>query len=374
MEVTRILHLVGTMKQRYGVTSFLMNFYRNIERDKIQFDFLIYNDTEKHIIDEIRNLGGKTYLMPTLSIKSAGIFIKYINSFFCHNDIKYNVIHSHFHQVESIIFPIAKKNGTRICISHSHSTRYSESKIRAIRNWLMCLPLKKNATHYFACSKDAGKFLFGKNNLELKKVVIIRNAIDCTKFRYNIKIREEMRAKLQLQDKIIFGNVGSFKTPKNHIFLVDVFNEILKLNEEARLVLVGGGELEIQIRNRIREYGIMDKVILEGIKNNVEQYYQAFDCLLFPSKFEGLGIVLIEAQVSGLSVVASDVIPEEARVIENIEYLSLMLTPKQWAEKALQIVEKSERRDRYEEIKNANYDLRDEAKRLYNIYKKLEDS
>lgn len=371
MKQIRILHLVGSMKQRYGITSILMNLYRGLDKKNIQFDFLIQDDTDESIIEEINQLGGRVFFMPNLCIKSMNSFKNYMKVFFRENRGKYEIIHSHFNQIELIVFPIAKKNGIKVCISHSHNTKYSDYRLRAIRNYIMCLPLRRNATHYFACSKDAGEFLFGKESVKNNEVTIIRNAIDYKKFEYNEKTREEIRKKFKIGNEIVFGNVGSFKKQKNHQFLIDIFYEISKINENVKLILVGDGELRDELIDRVKRYGLCEKVIFAGVSDCVYKFYQAFDAFIFPSLYEGFGMVLLEAQVSGLPIIASDVIPEEVRVSKFSKYLSTSSIAKEWAIESLSMVNEIERKELEKIGKYMQYNSIDEAQRLASIYRKL---
>ena len=216
---TKILYIVDSLKQRFGVTSVVMNYFRNIDKKYLQIDFLVFNDSEREIIDEIRNAGSDVFFMPKPCVKNIPYIIKFYKTFFeIHND--YKIVHSHINQIDSVIFPIAKKYGVKHCISHSHNTKYSDYMLRAIRNWIMCLPLKKAADTWAACGVKAGEFLFGKNFMKSPKHLVINNAIDIDRFRYNaetrawfyIRIRNRQCRKLKTAKKSEISVVSFCKT------------------------------------------------------------------------------------------------------------------------------------------------------------------
>lgn len=317
----RVLHIVGIMDLA-GQETFIMNLYRNIDRKKVQFDFVVHSDKRGYYDDEIEKLGGRIYRITPIS-KNIFKHMKELKQVVKEN--KYNIVHRH--TASSIVFIdllVAKKCGVKYRIVHSHNT----SSGKGIINKIFRTFLNYYSNYKFACSQDAGLWLYGKN----RKFEIIKNGIDIEKFKFSKIIRDKIRKEYNIQDKFVVGNVARFNEQKNHIFLLEVFNEIQKKNENAILLLVGEGEKEIEIRKKIQELKIEKKVIILGVKNNINEILQAMDVFLFPSIFEGLPVALIEAQASGINIFASDTITKDVDVTETINYLNLNLSFKTWAD------------------------------------------
>ncbi|WP_041847403.1 glycosyltransferase family 1 protein [Caldibacillus thermoamylovorans] len=365
----KILHVISKIHQGSGIASVIMNYYRNIDRNKIQFDFLV-SSTEggEEYISEIKRYGGEIYYLPKLKLTNFNNFIKEMDSFFYQNGNQYTAIHSHFYQLDGILFPIAKKYGVKECISHSHNTKFSDYKVRAIRNYLMSRPLKKYSTKWMACSKKAGKLLFGKSFFNSPKSKILNNAIDCKRYIYNEEIRENKRKEFGLENKFVVGHVGRFSPQKNHKFLINVFNKIKKNNNNAVLVLVGTGSLMKSVQDQVKKYNLENDVLFLGQRHDVHHLLQMFDVLIFPSLFEGLGIALVEAQAADLPCVYSDVIPDEVNILESNEVLSLNESYDVWADAALKYQNKKRSSSAVKEIKKAGYCIENEAKNLLQFY------
>lgn len=367
----RILHVMDTLYQKSGIANVVMNYYRNIDRKKIQFDFLITDNNEHTYISEVKSYGGNIYFMPRLGIKNTINFIKYLNEFFYKNGHKYVAVHSHFNQIDCFIFPIAKRNGIRECISHSHNTKYSDKKIRSIRNAIMCLPIKKQATRWVACSEDAGVFLFGREFENSPKSLVINNAIECEKYRYDYHLRVRKRREFNLEDKFVIGHIGRFNEQKNHKFLINIFKEINKLYDNAVLILIGDGPLYNEVLYQIRKYNLEDKVLVLGQRSDIEEMVQIFDIMIFPSIFEGLGIALIEAQAADLPCVYSDNIPDVVNILESNEIHSLNDSYSIWANSALKYRFHRREVDAVNKVKRAGFDISVEAKKIMQFYLSL---
>ena len=363
-----LLYVLDTMKQRSGVTAVVMNYYRNIDRSDVTIDFLIYEDSEKEIVEEIESRGGKVYFMPKLTGKNIYKYIRYLNEFFdLHRE--YTIIHSHFNQIDSIIFPIAKKYGKRCCISHSHNTKYSEYPIRAFRNAIMCLPLKWEADVWAACGIKAGEFLYGKHFMKSSKHLVVNNAIDIDRFRYDINIRTKKRRELKIENDFVIGTVGSLKPQKNQSFLLDVFSGILncKTDFSIKLLIVGDGELRNELEEKAAKLNIADNVIFLGTRSDVAELMQAFDVFVLPSLYEGLPVVGVEAQAAGLPCVFSSSITKEVKVC-NSKYLSLNRNATEWA-KIILSYKDFDRQDCSLMIINSGFSIKDEALRITDFYK-----
>ncbi len=363
----RVLHAVGSMNQG-GTENFLMNVYRNIDKEKMQFDFLV--NRKGFFDDEIKQLGGNIYQIPALQEIGQIKYVKNLDNFFKqHKD--YKIIHSHINQVTGLILERANKSEIPVRIAHSHGSQSSKNLIVKLYKNYLGEKIQKNANQYFACSELAAKWLFKEKS---KDAVIIKNGIEIEKFIYSIEKRKKIRNELKISDSsIVIGNVARFSKVKNHDFLIDIFYEYQKNNSNSYLVLVGDGALKVDIQNKVKKLGIEDKVKFLGIRTDTDYIYSAFDYFVFPSLHEGLGIVLIEAQAAGLKCIASkDVIPEETKVTDLLEFCSLNNKPEEWA-KIIYDNEKYERKCTLEEIKEKKYDIMETTKTIEEMYVKFLD-
>lgn len=326
----RILHVFGALN-RGGAETMIMNLYRNINKDKLQFDFAIQTKKECAYDQEIRNMGGKIYNLPRFSLSNGWNYIREWKKFFqIHKE--YKIIHCHIASTASIIIFLAKKYGIDV-ILHSHSTAYERSFAGIIKK-IFSVPLKfMKVDYYFACSKEAGEWLFGNKIIkDSKKIQIINNAIDIGIFEFNIDTRLQLRKKLFLENCFILGHVGRFDQQKNHDFLIDIFSEVCKKKENSRLILIGEGELEDKIKRKVEEYNLKDKVIFLGVQSNVYDWMSVMDIFVFPSLSEGLGMALVEAQANGLHCIASSNIPRAVNFSNLLCYVSLESPKEKWAE------------------------------------------
>lgn len=357
----RILQIVPNM-QSGGLETLIMNIYRNIDKNKVQFDFLVHYTEEKFYDKEIESMGGKIY---RFSLRNDSNVIKYImelNQFFKEHK-EYKVIHCHMASIGTLIFAIAKKNGIQCRIAHSHNTN-TENNLKGIIKSILIKPYKYFSSYNFACSNDAGYFLF-KN----KKFEVLPNGILTTNFIYNEESRIKIRKELGISDDFVVGHVGRMCNQKNHLYLLDIFYEYNRANPKSKLLLIGTGELEKKINEKINKLKLNENVLMLGSKSNVNDYYNAMDCFVFPSKFEGLGIVIIEAQASGLKCLISNNIPLEADLIpELITRLSIQQDSFNWSKN---IKESKDRLKFNDVVKNSNYDINKVVDRLTKIYIKF---
>lgn len=312
----RILQIVPNM-QNGGLENLIMNIYRNIDRNKVQFDFLVHYQEKKFFDDEIEQLGGKIY---RFSLRNNNNIFKYIielNKFYkIHKE--YKVIHCHMSSIGFINFVIAKHNGIKVRIAHSHNSS-TDKTIKGRIKRIMIIPYKYISTINYACSKEAGKFLFGK-----KKFEMIPNAIETNKFEYNDKFDTEIRKKYGFNDEdIIIGHIGRFNIQKNHIFLLKAFKEAVKENRKLKLMLLGDGELMPLVKKYVCENDLEKSVIITGVVSDTWKYYSAFDVFSLPSLFEGLPVVGVEAQSSGVKCIFSDNITKDIVISDLIKYLEL---------------------------------------------------
>ena len=362
MEPIRVLNLF-TIMNRGGAETMVMNYYRKINRNKVQFDFMVHREEEGAYETEIKELGGKIYRMLPMYPKNFSIYKKEIRKFFEEHK-EYKIIHSHMSELGYFALREAKRQGIPIRICHAHNAPQGFEWKMIVRNYFK-KKMMPYLTHMFMCGKESGDWLFGKENE--KKFIQLNNAIDAEKFRYDEKRRHEVRRKLNVENKLVIGHVGRFNTQKNHKFLVDIFAEISKMRKDAELILIGEGNLQNDIIQKVEKMNLNEKVHFLGVRDDVDQIMQSFDALLFPSLYEGLGIVLIEAQAEGIPCFTSkDVVAKEAGITSLCHYVSLKFTAKQWAKYLLENLE--EKTDRYKEIDKAGYDLKSNAKWLEEFY------
>lgn len=313
----KILNIVPNMRAA-GIETFIMNVYRNIDREKIQFDFLVHNSKREFYDDEIERLGGKIYRLSLKDDKNIFKYIRDLDQFFkTHKE--YNIIHGHMQSMMPLYLFLAKKNNITTRIAHSHNNSYEKSAKGIILHIFSRLS-KYFSTINFACSEDAGKYLF-KN----RKFEVINNGIDINKFQFDEQTRNKIRKKLDIKEnEILFGNIGRMEKQKNQKFLIDVFKKVYTKQKNVKLLIIGTGSLEKKLKKQVNKLNLKNQIIFLKNINNVNEYMQGMDLFLLPSLYEGLGIVLIEAQMNGLHCIATkDTVATETRITSNIEYLKL---------------------------------------------------
>lgn len=357
-KIIRILHVLGRL-DRGGAETMVMNLYRKIDKTKVQFDFIIHTTDKCDYNDEIKSLGGKIYSVPQykgvnhLEYKKAwNVFLK--------GHPEYKIIHGHVRSTASIYLNIAKKYGL-ITIAHSHSTS-SGTGLSAITKNLLQYPIRYVADYLFACSKDAGKWLYGQRACSKENFNILNNAIDLNMFKFNNELRESKRNELKIQDKFVIGHIGRFDIAKNHHFLIDIFKEIHYRNGKTVLLLIGDGELKESVEKKVAEYGLKDEVIFTGVRSDIPELLHVMDVFLFPSLYEGLPVTVVEAQASGLPCVISDNITNEVSVTSLVNKISLQRNKEYWAETVLQFQKSQMRESPQKEIKDSHYDISEVSK------------
>lgn len=345
----------SNLSRNSGVMSVIMNYYRNINRDEVQFDFMYFRESEASYNEEIELLGGRCFYVSKPSHYLT--FMRQLNNFFAiHRE--YQIVHIHDAIFAKLMYTTLKKNGVKSVIVHSHATRYSDKKISEIRNKIICKNISKSADILFACSDAAGKFMFGE-----KKFFVMKNAIEVDKYSFSQECRINMRDELDLDGKCVVGHIGAFVNQKNHKFLLKIFKEILNYKPNAALLLAGDGPLFDEIQNYAKELEVFDKVLFLGKRKDTNRLYQAMDVFVLPSLYEGLPMVGVEAQCAGLPVVFSSEITKEIGIGEHL-FLPLSDSAKKWASKVIEILEESKDRDRSSGVKNlvsAGFDIKCEA-------------
>lgn len=361
----KVLHIVSNISVRSGVMSVLMNYYRNINFNNIIFEFLYFDDREVTYRTEIELLGGRVHKIERSNnpIRFANKFRQFLKEHFG----QYPIVHIHEVYLTGLLTGIKSKARIEKIIVHAHSTKFSDHKLANIRNQILSWPNRFLADYYFACSHDAGTTIFGQ---KFNKVgYIINNAIDLKKFCPNQKSRIEVRKELGLQGKFVIGHIGNFTPQKNHFFLINIFYEVQKINKAAVLVLVGDGKYRNKILNKCKELNIDNRVVYLGTRNDINRIMNSFDCFLLPSIYEGLGVVLIEAQATGIPCVYSNVVPTEANIFYEYNLtLSLNDTLEKWAKAVLYCSEQRKIVGIAEKISHAGYNIKTEAKKLEQIY------
>lgn len=365
METLRILHVLHSMN-RGGAENAIMNYYRHIDRIKVQFDFLLTDNDKCQFEDEILSLGGRVFRVPPMRMSNPFPYLKGVNKFLSSHP-EYRIVHSH--TSSKSVFPlwIAKRNGVPVRISHSHSSMAEKGIKGTIRLALMPL-LKFVATDWLTCGIQAGEYLYGKRAMNIGKVVLFRNVIEGNHYRFDIEKRKNIRKELSLnEDCLVVGHTARYDAVKNHKFDVLILKELQKLHPNSKLLEVGKGVKE-GLSEHAKRIGVYDDIIFTGVVNNVWDYEQAMDAFILPSFNEGLPLSIIEAQVSGLPCFTTEgTVSKECSVTDLVTYTRLDEGAKVWAEK-IYASRKVERRDRHEEIAKAGYDAETSAKVLQDFY------
>ncbi|WP_368657377.1 glycosyltransferase family 1 protein [Metabacillus halosaccharovorans] len=358
----RVLHVVVNMN-RGGAETLIMNLYRNIDRSKIQFDFLT---CKKGVFDqEILNLGGKIHRIPYITDGGHFHYIKSLKQFFKANH-HYKIVHSHMDKMSGFVLKAAKKAGIPVRIAHSHNTQSEGGFAAKIYKDYAGYFISKAATHYMACSKSAAKWLFKE-----QKAILIKNGILAEAFLYSEEVRRQTRNILNYnKEHFVIGHIGRFNEQKNHSFLIDIFYELSKVNPNARLLLVGDGTLRTRIESKVKELKLLEKVKFLGVRNDIPNLLQAFDVFLFPSLHEGLPVTLIEAQCSGLPCIISDQITEEVDLgLGLVNFNNIKGSPNSWL---VNITKRSNRKmNILDGIKSNDYDIKIGAKKIEKIYENI---
>lgn len=368
----RVLHVLGTTNLG-GAESRIMELYRCIDRNQVQFDFLIHTREDGHYSEEIRSLGGHIYSLPRFKIFNMAEYRKAIHTFFKEHT-EFSVVQGHMTSTAAIYLPIAKQEYGRrsmplITAAHARSAGVDKG-LKGLATRILRLPLKNRADYLFTCSKEAGIAVYGARAVREGRVWTIPNAIDAQRFSFQQKVRDEIRSELGIQDKFVIGHVGRFGFMKNHTYLVDVFAKICETRKDAVLVMIGQGELEETIREKVKSLGLEDRAYFLGNRYDVEKYYQAFDYFVFPSTFEGLPGSVAEAQAAGLHCLVSDKVTREVALTDLVAYRSIEEDSGLWAEEILGNAQAAlVREDMREAIAQKGFDVRRQAVQMAEFYR-----
>ena len=350
-EPIRILHCVAGIG-RGGYETYIMNLYRNIDRTKVQFDFLYsFGGVYRR---EIEELGGRLYKIPFITEKGPFEYTKSVRGFFeAHPE--YKIVHSHMDKFSGHIMREAKRAGIPVRISHSHSVASSGVLAYKLVKGFYGFMINPNCTDRFACSKEAGDWLFGKDRDDVN---VVKNGIDLKKFSCEDK---------RDRSKLTITCVGRLAEEKNHTFLIDIFNEVYKKNKNAQLIIAGTGDMEQALKDKVASLGLGDAVDFMGDCNDVNALLQKTDIMCLPSLFEGLGIVFVEAQACGVKCIASDRVPNEAKVSDDIVFIPLEKGAQYWADVILN-TDVSEKKDNHARIREKGYDIGEVADKVQKFY------
>lgn len=362
-EPIRVLHIFGALNPG-GVETLVMNIYRCIDRQKVQFDFALTEGQKSFFDDEVLSLGGRIFYFD----KSKSMMSNLSHIFETEGPFK--VMHSHVYFFSGAVLRNAKKHGVPVRIAHAHNTSFGQiyTLKRRAYEWLMRKLILQNATDLLGCSTDACRFVFGSDCMEDPRCSVMYNGFDVDAFAYNKASGDKIRKQYGIEDKLVVGHVGRFEDQKNHAQLVEQFAAIKKLREDAVLLCVGRGSLMSATREKCEKLGISESVIFAGAQKDTPSYYSAMDVFLFPSLYEGLGSVLIEAQANGLHVVTSKtVVPDDIDVTGNAVFVPLDASAETWANMVLAVSQRLTDNTANNKVKEL-YDIQTVTDGLCKIY------
>lgn len=363
MEKIKVLYILPSLSKVNGISSYVMNYYRNLDRDKIKCDFLTLHNRENYYKSEIENNNDGVFEITLEDSKNIFEFIKKIKFFI--KEHNYDIIHCNVINLGVFILYFAKKYNIKTRILHVHATQTGENVFKKIRNDLILYFAKIFSNQYFACSNAAGIAMF-KN----KKFQVINNAIDEKEFLYNEDYRKEIREELSIKDdEVLLGNIGRICEQKNQKFLLKLLNDLNKKEKKYKLIMVGTGLLEEEIIAETKKMKLEKSIIFLGNRSDVYKIYSAIDILLLPSLYEGLPVVGIEAQCNGVPCLFSNTITDEVKINDNVKFLTID-TNEEWIE----FLEKSKyTRNIKNCFYNSDYDIKKQTFKLEEIYKALRD-
>lgn len=366
----RVLFFIDRLRLG-GIQMLAYDILKHNDSAKMKIEILNLDDGQEYPLTKtLQNMGVKIHVLKGAWMHTPLDFPHYFKSvdrfFQEHHD--YDVVHMHSSSKNYYILKCAAKWNIPVRVAHSHNTGFQSKNplVIALGNQMM-RPMRKYATHWAGCSKLACEWLFGKDCVESGKAKVILNGIDSSLFVYNEQVRKEIRKEMNLEDKFVIGHVGRFVNQKNHTFLLDIFAEVVKLQPNAVLMLIGIGELMDAMKQKAESLGIADKILFMGFRDDRERFMQVMDSFLFPSLYEGLSVTLIEAQAAGLPVFTSDTTTTETKYTPEMQFLSLQQSASEWAQA---IVSQGclERKDMTKQIQDANFEIRTMVDNLYALY------
>ncbi|MGM9608701.1 MAG: glycosyltransferase family 1 protein [Eubacteriales bacterium] len=364
-KVIRVAQVIG-MAIDGGVEACIMNYYRHIDRTKVQFDFFVESTSKIIDKDEIEAMGGRVVIIPHYSHPFT--YLRVLERLF--REGHYDIVHSNMNTLS--VFPLlaAKRAGIPVRISHNHSTWGRHEPLRNLMKFFLRPTAKWFATEYAACSLRAAEWMYGKRKVKAGKVTVFNNAVDPSRFSFRPETRVRIREENGWEEDFIVGHIGRFMKQKNHEFLVKIFAEVVKREPRARLVLVGDGELRPKVTRQVEKLGLSARVSFVGAVTNPEDYYMAFDAFVLPSRYEGLPVVGVEAQTAGLPCFFSDKVTREVLLTPHAKMLPLD-SPTHWAEEICAGAPVSDRGD--DAVNISAFDIREQGKQMTAFYKMILD-
>ncbi|MEY8735979.1 glycosyltransferase [Lactobacillus sp. AN1001] len=359
--VIRVAQIMGKLSGG-GVENVVFNYYREIDKTKIQFDFFYDADSIIEPPKNLRDMGANFYKLPPYQNT-----VKYVNALKAYFDENnYLIVHSHLNSLSVIPLFVAKRSNIPVRIAHSHSVPGNNELIRDTAKNILKYFSRIYATDLFACSEKAGRWLFGNRQYNSGKVKIIKNAVDFQKFRNLSEQKVAIQNKYELRGKFIIGHVGRLTFAKNHIFMLKILKKVLEKRKDAILILIGEGELRKQVTKKIRKMGLENNVLLLGYKEDPVAFYSVMDVLLLPSRFEGLSMTTIESQIAKVPAVVSTAVPKEAVISTGCRRLSLNDDISKWVDYLLEAPEESVNLTKL----GMEYDISRAAPQLESFYEK----
>ena len=363
-KIIRVLQIMGIVCGG-GVESVIMNYYRNIDKTKIQFDFVIDGYEKSLLDDEILSLGGRVYKVEPYS---KNIFKYMYQIYRIVKDNNYEIVHSNMNTLAVFSLFAAWLAGAKVRILHNHSTAVKSEKLRSVMKYILRPFAPIFANRYMACSFLAGEWMYGKKKMQSGKVKVLNNAIDVDKFTYNPEIRKELRYELNIEkDTLVIGHVGRFMYQKNHDFLIDIFKEIHTQKENSLLLLIGDGPLRQMIEEKVKNYNLQDSIKFLGLRKDVKDLYNVMDVFVLPSWYEGLPVVSVEAQANGLPCFVSDRVSKECKLSSSMNFVSLDKLANHWSKEILNS-NFNRNKNAKQELKENKFDIHSEAINLMNFY------
>ena len=375
-----VLQVIGEMVMG-GAESRIMDLLRALDPEKVHYDFLVFNPKEQHYDKEIEARGSRVYrLQPRFKIYNYFSFCKALNAFFAeHPEI--DIVQGHMTSTAAIYLPIAKKHGVKCTIAHARSAGVDPGLKGMLTKWLR-RDLYRKTDVCFACSKEAAISVFGRPKYEKGEVRILPYAVELGQYQEADVMEahaQVIKKKYDLQNAFVIGHVGRFHYAKNHVFLLEVFQEIRKKKGNAKLLLVGDGDTMPAVKEKTEQLGITDHVIFTGMQKDTAGYYRAMDLVVFPSHYEGLPGTVVEAQAAGLPVLMSDTVTDQVAVTPLVECFSLQKSAAEWAEEALALYDRLQeklgtetfRKECYVTLCEKGFDVTAQARQLEQIYAKM---
>ena len=369
MKAIRVLN-VTTVFKAAGIESFIMNMYRNMDREKVQFDFMVMRDEKEYYDDEIRKLGGKKYIIQK---ESKNILVRVLKeSKALYTFLKmhpYQIVHIHYTTPLRAFYALAaKKAGVKVIVYHSHSAAVSgKSFLKRLLYSILRKCIEDWATDYFACSEVAAEWMFSRKLISDGKAKVVYNGIDVKRFRFSKSARNAVRNELGLSNEFAIIHTGRFLEHKNHKFILEVFQKVKMKQQDARLLLLGTGDLFDKVKNYADKLNILDSVYFLGVHSDVERYLSAADCYIMPSLYEGLPVAAVEAECSGLPCYLSTNITKEVELTDAVKFMDLSQSAEEWADEILSC-RNIIRKDKSEMVAQKGYDVHEEAKKLQSFY------